>query len=205
MQRRIITFVSLATIALPLTARADSFGEVVAGVAIPLGDDDYSDVVDESFKLGVRGGSMPAGGIGIEGGVDWTSINDDIGGEVLGQSFDVAWNRFRVLAGARFGKVMGGETPVLVFARAGAGIDLIHVSVTTEILGNETEDSETDTGLALEVGGGALVSLGSVAIGAQIAVPMGFHFEDDDGDASTFDADYTSYDLDILGTIATTF
>jgi hypothetical protein len=205
MQRRTITFVSLVTLALPLTARADSFGEVVAGVAIPLGDDDYADVVDESFKLGLRGGSMPAGGIGVEGSVDWTAINDDIGGSVFGQSFDVSWNRFRVLAGARVGTIMGGDTPVLVFGRAGAGVDLVHVSVTAEVLGVESEDSETDAGLALEIGGGALVSLGSVAIGAQIAVPMGFHFEDDDGDDSTIDHDYTSYDLDILGTIATSF
>jgi hypothetical protein len=205
MQRRIITIVSLGILAVPVAARADSFGEVVAGVAIPLGDEDYSDVVDESFKLGLRGGTLPTGGIGLEGGIDWTAINDDIGGEVFGQSFDVAWNRFRILAGARVGKITGGDTPVYVFGRAAAGVDLVHVSVTAEVLGVESEDSETDAGLALEVGGGALVSIGSVALGAQVAVPMGFHFEDDDGDDSTIDHDYTSYDLDILATVATSF
>jgi len=205
LHRRIFAIASLATLALPATARADSFGELVAGVAIPLGDEDYENVVDESFRLGLRGGSLPERGIGYEVALDWTAVNDDIGGSIPGASFDVAWNRFRVLGGVRMGKVVGGKTPVLAFVRAGAGVDLVHVSVTTDVLGVESEDSETDAGLALEVGGGALISLGEVSAGVQVAVPMGFHFEDDDGDAATVDHDYTSYDLDLLATIATSF
>lgn len=205
MRRGTLVAVSLALLALPSVARADAFGEVVAGLAIPLGDDDYEDVVDESFRLGARGGSVNARGLGFEIGLDWTAINDDIGGEILGQTFDVSWNRIRLLGGARFGKLAGGNRPVLVFARLGAGLDLVHVNVTSEFLGVESEDSETDAGLALEAGVGALVSLGNVAIGAQVAIPMGFHFEEDDGDAATVDHDYTSYDLDVLATVATAF
>lgn len=206
MQRATVAITSLATLALPAAARADSFGEVVAGVAIPLGEEDYENVVDESFRLGVRGGSVSDRGVGFELAVDWTAINDDVGGAVVpGASFDVGWNRFRVLAGARVGRLVGDDAPLLVFARLGAGVDIVHVRVTSDVFGVESEDSETDAGLALEVGGGVLYSIGAAAVGVQVGVPIGFHFEDDDNDAATIDHDYTSYDLDLLATLATTF
>jgi len=206
MHRRILLIVSLATLAAPAAARADSFGEVVAGVAIPIGDDTYDGIVDESFRLGVRGGSLSERGVGFELGVDWTAVNDDVGGAVPGlASLDVSWNRFRVLGGARVGKLVGHKTPVFAFARLGAGVDLIHLNVTATVLGVESEKSETDAGLALEVGGGLLVPIGSVAAGVQIAVPMGFHSDDDDSDPTTVEHDYTSYDLDLLATVSTSF
>ena len=40
-----------ALAALAPAAHADGFGEVVVGIANPLGDDDYDKAVDTSFKL----------------------------------------------------------------------------------------------------------------------------------------------------------
>jgi hypothetical protein len=197
---------SLVLLALPGAARADGFGELVVGLALPLGDDDYADVVDSSLKLGVRGGTTPAAGVGFELGLDWTPINDDYGGSVPGFSWDVSWNRFRLLGGARVGVLAGSASqPVQLFARFGAGLDIVHTSWRVSTPFGRDEGRETDVGLALEVGGGVLVSLGQVAIGAQIALPMGFHFDDNDDDPQRVDLDYTSVDLDILFTIATAF
>jgi opacity protein-like surface antigen len=195
---------ALSLTAAPGAAQAEGFGEVVIGLAQPMGDDDYDSAIDGSFKLGLRAGSLGKDGLGFEVGADWTPANDDIGGEIFGQTFDVSWNRFRVLAGLRFGSAVGQDRKVLVFARAGAGLDLVHTSTEVTIAGSSSEDSDNDVGLAIEVGGGALIDVGAAAVGVQIAVPMGFHFDESDQDPD-FDYDYTSYDLDVLVTISSGF
>jgi hypothetical protein len=186
------------------TAHAESFGEGVVGVALPMGDDDYENAVDNSFKLGFRGGSVGAGGLGFEIALDWTPANDDLSGEILGQTFDVDWHRFRTQVGIRGGTRVGKSKNVFVFGRAVGGMDLVYTSTTVTILGNTTDDSDTDIGLALELGGGVLVDVGAVALGFQVAVPMGFHFDEADQDED-IDYDYSSYDIDLLATISSGF
>ncbi|MCE9577520.1 MAG: hypothetical protein K8W52_30505 [Deltaproteobacteria bacterium] len=191
-----------ATLVLAIpSSRADGFGEVVVGIANPIGDDDYDNAVDTSFKLGVRAGELGKNGLGFEGAFDWTPISDNYGGSVLGQSIDVSWQRFRIQGGLRFGKLMGHN--LMVFGRALAGVDLIHTSVSATVLGQTSSDSDTDAGLALEFGGGILVNAGPVVLGGQLAVPFGFHFDDSNSD--NVDRSYTAIDLDVLFTASTAF
>jgi hypothetical protein len=46
---------------------------------------------------------------------------------------------------------------------------------------------------------------GNLYVGAHLAVPMAFHFDDDDpGDDGDFDFEYNGFDIDLLFTIGTT-
>ena len=79
--------------------------------------------------------------------------------------------------------------------RAGAGVDVGNVSTQGTILGVEIDEGQTDLGLALEFGGGVGVELGSVYVGAQLAVPMAFHFDDNGpDDPDDYDFEYTGID-----------
>ena len=180
------------------------FFEAAGGMMLPLGDDDYENVIDPSFKLGFHGGSW-LGKIGIEGAVDWSTMSEDLDGMVLGQSFDTDVNRFRVQLGVRAGTRVGKSKQALVFARFLAGIDISHVSVTTVVLGTESSSSDSDTGLALEAGMGVLVDVGGVAVGGQVAVPFAFHDQTDNNPNDGYDPDYAGYDLDLLFTVSSTF
>jgi hypothetical protein len=58
----------------------------------------------------------------------------------------------------------------------------------------------------VEIGGGVLYSLGVVSVGVQIAIPMAFHFtEQDPPNGHYLDFDYNAYDLDLLLTVGTAF
>jgi hypothetical protein len=191
-----------ATFALVPTSHADGFGEVVVGIAAPLGDSDHTKAMDTSLKLGVRAGELGANGLGVEGAVDWTPESNNYSGAVLGQTLDVSIQRFRVQGGLRVGKRVGHN--LLAFGRALAGVDIVHVATTVTVLGSSSTGTDTDTGLALEVGGGALVNAGPVVLGAQVAVPMGFHFGKKDSNGVQTSG-YNAFDLDVLFTVATTF
>lgn len=173
-------------------AHADGFFEVVTGLAIPVADDDYEDYTDETFKLGVRAGTETSKRGGLELGLDWTPYEND-GNDVLTVSF----NRFRALIGGRFGSRIG--TRARAFGRIAAGADIVHGSAKFMLLGLESETSDTDVGLALEFGGGVAFDVGKVSLGFQLAVPLAFHFsEDDPADNADIAFDYTGVDIDLL-------
>ena len=177
-------------------AAADSFAEVVAGMALPLAEDDYTDQVDDSPKLGVRFGTAGEKGAGLELGLDFTPVNHELP-EVLG--FDIDFQRYRILLGGRFGAPVG-KGKLRAFGRVGAGVDIVRTSVTQDTL--DVDESETDLGLAVEVGGGLLFDAGPVVVGGQVALPFAFHFEDDQNE-NRIDYEYTGIDLDLLLTVGT--
>ncbi len=195
---------AVVALAAPAVAHAeekvDSRGyiELVAGAMLPLGEEEYSDFVDSSFKLGVRGGVWARKGGGFEMALDWTPVDNDLQG---GQFVDIEINRFRLQVGGRGGAMVAPH--VKIFGRLLFGVDYIRAS--GDVLGFDYE--ETDVGLAVEVGGGVLVNVAdALAVGVQFAVPMAFHFEEDDPDDDTdSDLEYNAYDLDILFTVATPF
>ena len=200
--------VTILLLALPATAHAEkSFFEVVGGLSVPVGGSEgdagleYGDTVDESLKLGLRAGAFGAGKAGFEVALDWTPYNDE-----LDSSFaDVSLHRFRLQGGVRVGGKAAEK--VMVFGRFLLGADIVRLDSRVEIpIIGTFEFDETDVGLALEIGGGVIVNLGSVALGGQIALPIAMHFDDDDPmDNEDGDFDYTAYDLDILFTVASTF
>jgi hypothetical protein len=167
--------------------RGGGFLELVLGPTLVQGDDDYENVVDDSFKLGLRGGSMGRSA-GIEIGIDWNDLDPpDV--PLLDTYFEA--HRFRFLIGGRGGAYFGR---VQVFGRLAIGADYVTASVDSPLGDNE----ESDLGFALELGGGAVFHLGGFYLGGQIAIPMAFHSEDDDEDNEDLGLDYTSTEIDLL-------
>ena len=178
----------------PAVARADQFVELGGGLAVPLSDDEYTDYVETSATLFARiGGGKPIGGMFS---VDFTPLAAD--------SETLEFNRFRILGHVTVRKSVAPK--VELSGRFGAGLDLIHESFDITILGTRFEGSDTDLGLALEVGAGMWFTVGasgSVQVGVEVALPIGIHNTEGnpnnpyDPDDPRFD--YTAVDLDVLG------
>ena len=183
-----------AVLLAPAIARADQFVELGGGLALPLSDDEYTDYVDTSATLFARIG----GGGAIAGmfSVDFTPL--------AANSANLNFNRFRFQGHVVVRKQVAPK--IELSGRFGAGLDLIHESFEITFLGQRVSGSDTDLGLALEVGGGIWFSVGSgggVQIGAEVCLPISYHNTEgnranpQDPDNARFD--YTSVDLDILG------
>jgi hypothetical protein len=187
----------LALVAIPVVptpARADGFVELVGGVLIPVADDDWTNYVESGPKLGARIGSVSQK-VGGMLSLDWSPINtDNQGWSFLGNFADISSNRFRILANVVTHSSVGKN--LTASARFGAGIDISHVSIETNILGNVTKESDTDSGIALEAAGGIWFKVSSVELGGELAIPVSFH-SDDPGDQFDLN-DYSSFDIDLL-------
>ena len=182
----------------PARGRGSTYAELVAGLAAPVGDDDYEAVVDPSFLLGARVGGVVVGGrrggLALEGSLvgQFLSIDDP-------PAIDVGFSyRLRLAAGAR---LFYDIKRVRLFGRFGIGLDYANVSAEDAFLGIDLGGD--DLGLLLEPGGGVLFDLGGTAVGLQLALPVAIH--DDDDDDVDLDPDYTSTDLDVLLTVGTRF
>jgi hypothetical protein len=203
MRATITTFttIAIATTAWVGTAAADGgYFEGVAGVSVPFGDDDWDRFSDESLKFGIRaGGGAGPTALELTGDVSFINTDPDIEQFIPG---DFGAQQFRLLVGARH-QIKAGNA--LVFFRAGAGLDVFHYGTSGTFLGVDFEQSETDPGIAAEVGGGFAIAVGpKLYVGGQVAVPMAFHFDDDDPDDNNdADLEYNAYDVDLLFTIGT--
>ena len=190
---RAIVLLPILAVATP--ARADGFLDVIGGISIPAGDSNWTNAVSSSPKLGVRAGTL-AGDIGGMVSADWTPENTNTKGTTFpGGSSDVSAHRFRVLANLLFAHRVAPK--VTLGVRAGAGVDIDHAGYSVTVLGSTTSASDTDTGLAMELGGGAWFDVGSMQLGAELGVPIGLHSHTatTTGDI-TFD--WTAYDIDLL-------
>jgi hypothetical protein len=190
--------IGIATTALVRTAAADGYVEGVVGLAVPVADDDYDQFADESLKFGLRAGGG-GGPTSLELTGDFTLVNPELEGS---DTFRISAQRYRILVGARHHVPVGKAS---LFVRLGAGVDIAHASASGRIFGIDFETSDTDPGLAAEVGMGVRVPIGGKAyVGGHFAVPLAFHFDEDDpaqNDDVSFD--YTGVDLDVLFTIGT--
>lgn len=188
-------YLCLAILAVATPARADSFVELAGGISIPLGDDEWADLVETSPTLAVRAGSVP-NNIGGFLSVNWMPANTDAQGwSGPFTSGDVSAHRFRLIAGPMYRHQLSNT--LAVTGRAGVGADIAHASVEGTVLGTSFESSETDVGFALEFGGGVWFKVGSVEIGGEVAIPFGFHNDDN----MDIDFDYTSYDFELFGAV----
>lgn len=201
MKKCIVGFIvvgALAIVGAPGTARAegDGFGELALGLSSPVGEDEYSDNTDTSFKVALQAGTFD-GKSGLELHLAWSPVEDDFPDSQFA-SFDA--NRVRLLVGGRLGTNI--KRTLGIYLHVLGGLDYVHTSSESNFLG--TENTSSDFGLGLEVGGGVKLAAGPVTIGAQLGVPMAFHF-DDDKDAGEFDVDYNLFDLDVLFTVGSAF
>lgn len=190
--------IAIATTAAATPAAADGYAEAVVGLAVPVADDDYDNYADDSLKLGLRAGGG-AGPTKLELTGDFTMVNPEFeGNDVL----DSSAQRYRILVGARHQVPVGKAA---LFVRLAGGVDIAHASVFGTVFGVDFETSDTDPGIAAEAGMGITVPIaGKLYVGGHIAVPMAFHFdEDDDQDPDDVFFDYTGVDIDVLFTIGT--
>jgi hypothetical protein len=179
-------------VAAPTPARAENFIEVVGGILIPVADDDWTQYVESSPKLGVRAGTVDKFGGMLS--IDWAPLNTDNGSFGFpGGMVDVSSHRFRILA---MGTMHHRAGKLIATGRAGVGIDISHVSIQTTFLGQTNTNSDTDPGLALELGGGLWFPVGSVHVGGEIGIPLSIHADGEDNNINL--DDYTSFDFDIL-------
>jgi hypothetical protein len=190
------TYLCLAFLAVATPAHADSFVELAGGISIPLGDDEWTDLVETSPTLAVRAGSVPKN-LGGFLSVNWMPTNTDAqgwSGPIT--SGDISAHRFRLVAGPMFRHQVSNT--LAVTGRAGVGADIAHASVEGTVLGTSFEESETDVGFALDFAGGVWFKVGGVEVGGEVAIPFGFH---DDVNDSNVNFDYTAYDFEIYGAV----
>ncbi len=198
---------------LPLVSIADAFAEraggstaeVAAGMAMPVGDDDYEDLVDDSFKLGVRvvaGSSSRAGGrLALELGFDYTLVENELD-DLPAVEADA--HRVRLLGGVRLAFPLAGRSEF--FLRAAAGLDYVSTAVTGQFAGVSVTTDDTSAGIALEAGAGVAFGLGGGRfLAAHVAFPIALHDEDADDEDDLIVLDYTGYDVDVLLAFGTRF
>lgn len=176
-------------------ASAESFVELAGGVMFPVGNDDWTNVIDVSPKLAVRGG---AGRHGLEGmlSFDWTPAQAKTD-PVFG---DVSYNRFRVLVGAQLRQAIAPR--IRLSARLGVGVDIAHAGYTVDIpFVGTTSGSDTHTGFAFEPGVGLWYALGSTDLGIELALPVSTHDRNANTQNGEIGFHYTSIDVDLLATV----
>jgi hypothetical protein len=184
------------------------FVELAIGEMSPLGDDEWDSKHDGEAKFALHGGTWARHGLGFELGLDYTGLGSGHA-EGFGESVDSDYSRFRLLIGGRGGAPIAHN--LRAFGRFLVGADYVRSSVewSGPVDGSHVE---SDVGLGVEIGGGILYSLGDAfSVGAQIAVPMAFHFSEQNvdlgnlDDAQFEDFEYNSYDVDLMLTVATAF
>jgi hypothetical protein len=182
MRKAVLVSLVSVFLAAPAAAAPRGFLELAGGIAQPLADDDYADLVDTSFKLALRGGAWlsaeRATRFGVEIGADYTFGNFD--------SPNVEGRRLRLTGGLRSLIAVGPRVALAV--RLAGGID--YASYEADFI---FEVDGSDLGFTIELGGGLLFQVApNVNVGAHVAVPVGFHSAEDEG------IDFTSVDLDVL-------
>jgi hypothetical protein len=189
-------------------ARADDDGgrgfvELAIGEMTPMGDDQWDNVNDSAFKIGLHGGAWARHGLGFELAVDYTPLNSDYASFGVG-NIQTDLTRLRLQIGGRGGAPIAHN--LRAFGRFLVGADYVRGSVSGNVLGVNFDGDDSDVGLAVEIGGGVLYSLGIVSVGAQLAIPMAFHFTEQDAQNENYlDFDYNAYDVDLLLTVGTAF
>jgi hypothetical protein len=177
------------------SARADGNLELAGGISIPAGDSNWTRISGTSPKLGIRAGSM-WGDFGAMLQADWTPVNLNNAGGSVGNvvSATGAEHAFRILIDAAVQHHLTEH--VVLSGRAGIGIDVAHASGTVTVLGTSGTRSDTDVGLAVELGAGVWYDFGGTQIGGELALPIGNHSAASDNGSIPFQ--YASYDLDLL-------
>jgi hypothetical protein len=187
--------VAFAVLAIATPAAADSFVDLSGGISIPVGDDDWTELVESSPKLAVRVGAFPKE-LGGYLQADWSPVNTNAQGWDLGGlgNADISAHRFRVTGGVLFHHNVSNT--LVVTGRGGIGADIAYVGVSGTVLGQSFDESETDAGLGFEFAGGVFFKLGNLEVGGELALPFAIH--DDDNPEPAADFVYTSYDIDLM-------
>ncbi len=170
----------------------EPFAELAGGLVAPVSNDDWTSAVEPSFKLAARLGS-DAPGLGFMASVDWTPLAAD--------SSLISFNRFRILGHLQFRSRIAKNATLS--GRFGAGVDILHESaeITIPLIGT-VKGSDSDLGIAFEAALGAWFDVGSLQLGGEVALPIGYHSSagnpNNPADPNDAKFDYTSVDIDVM-------
>src|SRR5262249_35882920 len=147
---RALPLVTILAVSSPVYA--GGFAEPGGGGMIPRADSGWTNYVEPTPKGVVRARAVRHTRRGTVS-VDWQPVSTDAQGwSGAGTYQDINAFRFRILANAVAHIKAGAK--LTASARLGAGIDIQHVSVKTVVGPFVSDISDTDTGFALEPGGG---------------------------------------------------
>jgi Outer membrane protein beta-barrel domain len=145
------------------TARAEKVAFMVdgaAGISAPIGDNDYKNFADPSFKLSLRVGAVfyvhPKFGVAPEAQFDWIPVNSN-DSTFQSRGIDAQVHRIRALGGGRFIVPFGIGS---FYARVAMGVDYITgtFSVDVPIIGRQSTTG-TSTAFTVEPGVGVQFNL----------------------------------------------
>lgn len=178
---------AVSTLLAAAPARADGFLLVAGGASFPLDDEKWNDLVESSPTIALRGGGgkklSPRTRLMFEASFELTPLSNQLD---EGEVSELDLTRYRATAGVRYEQLVSYR--FFVAARAAIGIDHLRRESASAQL---PDVSDSDTGLALEVGVGPWFGFGKFAIGFELAMPISIH----DG----ADYDFRSVDLSLLG------
>ena len=171
-----------AVMATASAARADGYLILNGGALLPTGDDDWVDLVEPSASFAVRGGGNRRvarnARVAFEAGLEYAPLATDFNSPL----FELDVTRFRFLLGARYEQLL--SRGLLLSLRGGLGLSHLRAEVSTVLGGS---DSDSDTGLALDLAAGLWFAAGPVLVGAEFGLPMGFHSDEDSATGATLD------------------
>ncbi|MDB4959553.1 MAG: hypothetical protein JWO36_7122 [Myxococcales bacterium] len=179
----------VVTVGVPSPARADGIVEVAGAVTFPIGDDNWKNTVEPSPELGIRAGG---GNDELAGLIGLAWVPEQLDAQPAFTS--VSGHRFRILGNLELGHHIAPK--IRLGGRIGAGTDITHGSYTVMFAGTTASKSDTDFGFALDLAVSLLFDVGSVQVGPELAVPIGYHSKKamNLGDLSF---DYTQTDIEL--------
>ncbi len=196
------SLVALCACALPSLAQAadpssprDGGGYVYLApgvVSIPLGDDDFSDIVDVGYEWGVGGGLMLSAGdrlgVGIGLGIHHAPLNldEDVTNWCGPVDCDASAHLVRILPELRVG---GGFGRLFAYGYLAPGLLVATSRFSTSAVGVTTDAEDTDLGFNLGLGAGVQVAVWEgLFIGGEIGANLGFMSDAEDDEIAIGDA-----------------
>jgi hypothetical protein len=170
--------------------------QLAGGGHLALADHDWRGAINASPTLALAAGGV-RDSLGGQLAVTWaperlTSQNAIIPGTTIDRSMQ----HFRILAEGFY--ELRPVPQLAIDPLAGIGADVVDVSFRKVIVGQPMNASQTDVGLALEIGVAAWWSVGDgFEVGGALAFPIGLH-SSSASDPSTANLSYTGGDLQLL-------
>ena len=193
---------ALCWLALPCLAQAaepesprDGVGYVYLApgiVSIPLGDDDFADLVDVGYEWGVGGGLMLSPGdklgVGLGLGIHHAPLNldEDVTNWCGPVDCDASFHLVRILPEIRIG---GAFNRLFAYGYVAPGLVIASGKFSASAPGITVESEDTDAGFNLGLGGGVQVAVWQgLFVGGELGANLGFMGDPDDDEIAVGDA-----------------
>lgn len=164
------------------SAHADAYLMFSGGGLLPTGDSDWEDSIDTSLTFGARAGVTGLANKGTRLAFEAVLEYAPLSPESVSSLFDVELDRYRLLAAVRYETLLG-RGALLSFH---AGLGIAHLSI--DVTGPLGEGSDSDNGLAADVGAGIWFGVSRTALlGVDLSLPTAIHSDDNTDDDAELD------------------